>query len=242
MPLVAIAAVFLHLAHDGGELFGARARFLVEVPDEYPADDAGDERIRQKAEWPLRKPRQIRIRRLADERGKRGPKELDPLVHQEEERPHERARKRARHDDARKEKHAVDWFGEAGQQLQIVGGERMQRKHLTIFGAVSTSERARRRATSANEWRENAAPCRQLRVLRVANPVVCSRLFCGKRASSRKGRPEPKRAAFGCYSTSQGIVISPTKPFIYALRKNVVPTDSPFDLRVIPCVSGLKNV
>ena len=127
-------------------------------------------------------------------------------------------------------------------QLQIVGGERMQRKHLTIFGAVSTSERARRRATSANEWRENAAPCRQLRVLRVANPVVCSRLFCGKRASSRKGRPEPKRAAFGCYSTSQGIVIPPTKPFIYALRKNVVPTDSPFDLRVIPCVSGLKNV
>ena len=32
--LVAIAAVFLHLAHDGGELFGARTRFLVEVPDE----------------------------------------------------------------------------------------------------------------------------------------------------------------------------------------------------------------
>ena len=32
--LVAIAAVFLHLAHDGGELFGACTRFLVEVPDE----------------------------------------------------------------------------------------------------------------------------------------------------------------------------------------------------------------
>lgn len=146
------------------------------------------------------------------------------------------------YDDAEHEERAVDGFGEVGHAAQIVGGERMQRKHLTIFGAVSTSERARRRATSANEWRENAAPCRQLRVLRVANPVVCSRLFCGKRASSRKGRPEPKRAAFGCYSTSQGIVIPPTKPFIYALRKNVVPADSPFDLRVIPCVSGLKNV